>query len=122
MQISFTPLAPDRIVVRPLYADEDQFALFLTWIKAIAGRSYSSDTCRWSIPDTGPALPALLNLLHSTGLFHCEIAEPVPTLIDRDLKRRYTEELKVRHYRPRTCETYANWLDRYLRTLERPLC
>lgn len=121
MQIAFSFLPSGRIAVRPMGFDQEHFGHFLSWIKAIAGRSYDPENRLWSLPGEGSALKAFWEILSATGLFsapHPDNGVPHPPsppapVDNTDLQRVYREALEARHYRPRTVSTYSQWIERY---------
>lgn len=97
-------------------------------LRAVPGRWFHPDPPSWTIPDQPGAVRLLLSGLVATGLFATPYSQPSavrpsgprpspphPAAPDplAALKRRLSEELEARHYRPRTREAYMVWIERF---------
>lgn len=113
-------------------------------VKKVQGYRWSPETTTWLIPDSQAHLDSFLDALWNTGIFSVDQSsgnpdaspgtmpaiklddgsvpnaktafkpdsppkDPVP-----QLKQRYIEAIKARHYSRRTLQAYQQWLERFL--------
>ena len=88
----------------------------LNAVRNVPGRVYKTEEKQWLIPLRKKSCDILLYNLYKTGLFN--VPEKIPSDADRavsDSVKKMKELLNVKHYSPRTIESYERWIKDFLK-------
>ena len=88
----------------------------LNAVRNVPGRVYKAEEKQWLLPLRKKSCDILLYNLYKTGLFN--VPEKIPSDADRavsDSVKKMKELLYVKHYSPRTIESYERWIKDFLK-------
>ncbi len=88
----------------------------LNAVRNVPGRVYKAEEKQWLIPLHKKSCDILLYNLYKTGLFN--VPEKIHSDVDRavsDSVKKMKELLNVKHYSPRTIESYERWIKDFLK-------
>ena len=86
----------------------------LTAIKKLPVRRWDPDLKVWLVPACKVHVDSLLHLLYETGLFDDLLREKLEADSKAKLLNVCRNQLKSKHYSPRTIEVYLVWVKRFL--------